>query len=133
MRSLKPITTKLKRFKLQKPLTIVLKIVLLLLLFDVLVAALGNFYLGENAGILLGKSIKVNLSDLLFIEGAVILAIGTFIEVAKAWGEKPSPETTAEVTENVKQIQKRIHVGVLLLIVGAILIGLSIMVGTLLP
>lgn len=127
--SLKPIMAKLKRFKLQKPLTIVLKIVLPLFLLDVLVAALGNFYLGENAGTFLGKSIKVNLSDLLFIEGSVVLAIGTFIEVAKAWG-KPSREASTEATENVKQIHKRIQVGVLLLLIGAILIGLSIIIGT---
>ena len=104
-----------------------------LLIFDVLVTVLGGSYLSENIGTFLGKSRIVILSDLLFFEGEVILAIGIFIAVASAWTEmKPSSEPTTEITGNAELTRdKRIGLGILVIIVGAILMGLSIMVGTL--
>jgi len=110
---LKSIITKLRRFKLQKPLENILLIVFPLLIFDVLVAVLGSFYLSDNAGAFLGKSIKINLSNLLFVEGSVIFAAGTFTLVARVW--------------------RRTRPSILMVIVGVILIVLSIMVATLLP
>jgi len=120
---------------LPKPVKNVLLIVSSLLIFDIVVAVLGGSYLSENIGTFLGKSRTVILSDLLFLEGTVIFAIGTFIAVAKALQEtKPSHLPDEESTEGGKETrEKRIHKGILLMIAGAILTGLSIMVGALLP
>jgi hypothetical protein len=80
-----------------------------------------------------GRGTIVTLSNLLFLEGAIILPIGIFIAVAIAWQKtNPQSETTTETTDNVEQTQeKRLNIGVLMIIIGAILIGLSITVGTL--
>ena len=94
---------------------------------------LGASYLSENTGAFLGKSRTVILSDLLFLEGAVIFAIGIFIAIARAGHKKkPSSEPTTEITDNAEPTRdKRIRPGILMMIVGAILMGLSMMVGTL--
>lgn len=132
---LKKIKTKLRRFKLPKATKKVLFIVLSLLILDALVAVFGAPYLSENIGTFLGKSKTVILSDLLFLEGAVIFAIGTFIAVLRFMKEKePLYETSTETTDNEEQTrEKRIDAGILMIIIGAILMGLSITVGTLLP
>jgi hypothetical protein len=122
-RLLNKIKTKLRQFDFHEAARRVLLIVSALSVFDVVVS------------VLLGKSRTVILlSDLLFLEGTVIFAIGIFIAVARAWQETtPSSETARETTDNVEQTAKRqIHFGMLMVIVGAILIGLSITVGTLL-
>lgn len=133
---LKPLKRKIRKLghlELPEATKKVFLIVSSLLIFDVLVTVLGGSYLSENIGTFLGKSRIVILSDLLFFEGEVILAIGIFIAVASAWTEmKPSSEPTTEITGNAELTrEKRIGLGILVIIVGAILMGLSIMVGTL--
>lgn len=130
---LKSIITKARRFASWKTFKNALLILSSLLIFDVFVAVLGSFYISDNTGAFLGKSIKINLSNLLFFEGAVIFAIGTFIAVARAWQETmPSSEPT-QITDSTEQTEdKRIHPSTLMMIGGAVLIGLSILVGTLL-
>ena len=130
---LKGIITKLRHLELPEAAKNVLLVVSSLLIFDVLVTVLGAPYLSGNTGAFLGKSRIVILSDLLFLEGAVIFAIGIFIAVARAWREtKPSSEPTTEITDNAELTRdKRIRPGILLIIIGTILMGLSMMVGTL--
>lgn len=128
-------TTRLRRLKLPEATKNVLLIVSSLLIFDVLVTALGAPYFSGNIGAFLGKSGTVILSDLLFLEGAVIFAIGAFIAFATAGHEtKLSSEPTTDTTDNAEPTRhKRIDPGILMMIVGAILMGLSMMVGTLFP
>ena len=63
-------------------------------------------------------------SDLLFVEGSFVLVIGVFIAVARAWGERPKPETDENENDETP------HFSVQMMFVGAILIALSILVGT---
>ena len=130
---LKRIITRLRHLELPEAAKNVLLIVSSLLIFDVLVTVLGASYLSGNIGAFLGKSRTVILSDLLFLEGAVIFAIGIFIAVARALQEtKPSSEPTTEITDNAELTRdKRINPSILTMIAGAILMGLSMMVGTL--
>lgn len=126
---------KIRRFITRKALKNVFLMIFPLVMFDVLAAFLGGSYLSENIGTFLGKSKTVILSDLLFEEGAVIFAIGAFVAVIKARKEiKQLPESTTEATVNAEQSRDtRINSGVFLIIVGVILMGLSIAVGTWLP
>jgi len=126
---------KIRRFITRKTLKNVFLMIFPLVMFDVLVAFLGGSYLSENIGTFLGKSKTVILSDLLFEEGAVIFAIGAFVAFIKGRKEtKQLSESTTEATVNAEQSRDtRINSGVFLIIVGVILIGLSIAVGTLLP
>jgi len=121
-------------FELPKAVKKVLLIVSFLLIFDVLVAFLGGSYLSQHVGGFLGKSSRVILSDLLFLEGAAILAVGTIIAVAIATQEiKPSSEPATETTDSAEvTYDKRKNPGTLVIIIGAILIGLAITVGALL-
>lgn len=122
---------KARRFELPKAAKNVLLIVLSLLIFDALVAILGAPYLSANITIFLGKSGAAILSDLLFLEGAVIFTIGAFIAVPRFLQEKkPSDEPSTQTTGNERQTrEKRIHSSILMIITGAILMGLSITVG----
>ena len=132
--SLKGIKARLRRWKLPKIARNVILVVFSLLIFDVLVVVLGASYLSENMGTFLGKSGTVILSDLLFLEGTVIFTIGTFIAVAKAAQKiKPFSEPPTEINVDVEKTpEKRINLATLLIIIGVILMGLSITVGTLL-
>jgi len=130
---LKRIITKLRHLQLPKAAKNVLLIVSSLLIFDVLVAVLGAPYLSENIGAFFGKSRTVILSDLLFLEGAVIFATGTLIAAARARHEKKlSSKPTTEITDNAEPTRdKRIRPDILTMIIGAILMGLSMIIGTL--
>jgi len=122
-----------RRFLLSEAAKITFLTVASLFTFDIWVAALGSSYLSENIDTFMGKSRFVILSDLLFIEGSMILAIGIFISVVKAWPRKqPSPKSTENTKSNGGPIQRSMHLGILVVIAGAILMGLSIIVGTLL-
>ena len=130
---LKETKTNVRRFALPEAAKNVLLIVLSLLIFDALVAFLGAPYLSKNIGTFFGKSKTVILSDLLFFEGAVIFIIGTFMAVLKFIHEKESSyESPTETTDNGGQTREgRIGTGIFVMIMGAILMGLSIIVGTL--
>ena len=131
---LKKIKTKVRLRKLPKAAKKVLSIVLSLLILDALVTVLGAPYLSANTGTFLGKSSTVILSDLLFLEGAVIFAIGTLIVVLRSMHEKLSYKPSTETTDNAGQTrEKRLHPSILMMVIGAILMGLSVTIGTLLP
>jgi len=93
------------------------------------VAFLGGSILTQNIGAL-SESIPKNLSNLLFLEGTIIFAIGIFIAVIKAWREpESSPAPVEETLDDKEQTrEKRMNKGVLLMIVGVILMGLAIIV-----
>lgn len=104
---MKGIKTKLRHLELPEAAKNVLLIVFSLLIFDVLVTVLGASYLSENTITFMGKSRTVILSDLLFLEGAVILAIGTLIAVAKtAQKIKPFSKPPTKITVNEEKLLK---------------------------
>jgi len=132
---LKAVMKKARQLTSQKAVKNVLLTLFFMLIADVLVAVLGASYLSENIGTFLGKSRTVILSDLLFLEGALILAIGTLVAVARAVLEtKLPPRPSTGTTANSEQTrEKRINPETLMIIIGAILLGLSVTVGTLFP
>ncbi len=134
LRLLKRVTTKLKHSELPETTKNILLIVSFLLAFNALVVVLGAPYLSENIAAFLGKSRIVILSDLLFLEGAVILAVGILIAVAAATQKiEPSSEPSAKTTDNADQSPEKLkNLGMLMMIIGAIMIGLSITFGALL-
>jgi hypothetical protein len=76
----------------------------------------------------LGRSSPTILfSDLLFFEGSLILVIGTFIAVVRAWRE-PEPKTNKSTEEN--ESDEGPHFSVLMIIIGVVLIVLAVAVGT---
>lgn len=129
---LKRIKIRVKGFTLPKVVKNVILVVFPLLILDFLVV-LAVYYLKGNSGLILGRSEVVMLSDLLFLEGIVILALGIFYSVGREiLGVKTSSEKPTEATDNAEQSrEKRIHLGIFMAIVGVSLIGLSILVGTL--
>jgi len=129
---LKKIKERVKLRKLPKAAEKVLLIVPSLLILDALVVVLGAPYLSKNIGAFLGKSNTAILSDLLFLEGAVIFAMGTFITLLRPMQEKElSHKPSTETADNGGQTrEKRIRPCILMMIIGAILIGLSITVET---
>lgn len=134
LRLLKKISAKVAHLATIKEAKNILLFVLSLLIFDVLVSVLGTPYLSENIALFLDKSRTVILSDLLFFEGTVTFAIGTFIVVLRFMQEQePSLKPPAQITENEGQTgKKRIHDGIFMMVTGAILMVLSISIGTLL-
>jgi len=88
---------------------------------DALFAAFGWTHFGRLSPALF-------YSDLLFTEGTFVLVIGVFIAVARAWGERPQPETDESTDENENEGTP--HFSLQMMFVGAVLIALSIVVGT---
>ena len=129
---LKSIMAKAKRFMLPKAVRNIILILLLLLILDALVSFLGASYLSEKVGAFLGKSGTLIFSDLLFLEGTIVLAAGTLIAVAvESEKTKPLSKSSKETDPNTEETpEKGINIGVLIIIVGAVLIGLSMTVGT---
>lgn len=113
-------------------------IVLLLLIIDIMLAGLGSLFPSERISFFLGKSATHVLCDLLFLEGAIIFVIGVFLAAGMLElfaSSSPSslfsaPRSSGEdVTESR---QKQFSVGIVLMFVGAILIVLSVAIGTVL-
>lgn len=91
------------------------KIVLFITVVNVLIAILGS-YLGIGIPFFSVKSVLYTISNLLFLEGAIILTIGGFLEIGKAyfpWGSNGS----------------HMSLGVFSMMLGASLVGLSVIVG----
>lgn len=122
-------------FKISRVTRNLLFVVLVLLIFDVLVAGLGTPYLRERISFLSRKSEKIVLCDLLFLEGAIIFSLGSFVAYAtlgKRYGGDKS-RTDSTTTADDKLSQKRIPFWILIMIIGVSFMGLSIAIGTLLP
>lgn len=115
--------------------------VLVLLVFDVVAVKLWASYFqhvriapGLNIFVLLEKSELTMLSDLLFGEGAVILGLGGFLAVG---GSKtsilqqfPGKHYKEEKMANdyLKSHSGQVRSGILLMIVGAVLLGTAIII-----
>jgi len=70
------------------------------------------------------------VSDLFFIEGAAVLGIGTLVVSQSTSARMKHPETEKKDTEEKqrnqeKGVERRISLGWILIIIGAILLGLS--------
>lgn len=130
---LKRLKKMLERFELAKAAEYVLLIVSVFLISDALVTFIGSSYLSTHVGAFLSATTIVVLSDLLFIEGALIFAVGTFIALASTMRRtNPPPEPASEEESEPEQIQKRpVHPIVIIVLIGIVLIGLSILVGLL--
>lgn len=104
-----------------------------MLVFDIVVATLGASYLGGKIPFFSGKSWKTILSDLLFLEGAAIFTVGAFAEYAISGKRYRSEKHEAEgmTTSGEETRQKRISFTMLIMILGAGLIGLSMAIGIL--
>lgn len=135
-----------KRFRVSKEvrnaLLFVVLFVLVLSVFDVLAVKLWASYFqqkfriayGVNIFVFLEKSELTMLSDLLFGEGAVILGLGGFLAVG---GSKtsitqqfPGKHYKEERMANdyLKSRSGQVRFGILLMIVGAILLGTAIII-----
>lgn len=122
-----------KVFKIPKAVKALLLGVSLLLSFDVVLVVLGASYLGETISFFSGKSAKTVLSDLLFLEGAAIFgfsALVTYTILTKRDSDYES-DADGKGTTDERRPQKRIPVWVLILIIGACLIGLSVAISLL--
>ena len=130
-------TGKGRRFKLSPRTKKIALIVLLLLIIDILLAGLGSFFLSDRISFFSGKSATHMLCDLLFLEGAIIFAIGGFLAAGMSElfaGRSPSrlfaaPRSSAEDVAEFRP--KQYSTGTILMIIGASLMGSSIAIGTL--
>jgi hypothetical protein len=123
----KQLATKVRRIAKHAVVKKILKITSLIIVIDIIVAVLGGPFLSLNVGTFLGKSSGVILSDLLFLEGAVIFAVGAFLLLIIPFRTSP----TEGANDDKQSSEKRTHPGIVLTIMGAILIGLSIAIGSL--
>jgi hypothetical protein len=105
-----------------------------LLIFDVLLIKLGASYLQQNFEIFSNKSETTLVSDLLFGEGAIILGVGALLAAGTSiisMGKQYPGQYYKEkemTTDYVKSRPSQMRIGVLLMIIGAFLVGLSILV-----
>lgn len=110
-------------------------IILFLLLFNVFAVSFGSSFLREKLPFLANKSEKLILSDLLFIEGAVIFAIGALIASGASVLRIETPSSLyARPSGHVRYLReerkKQFAFGIILIIIGVALMGLSIAIGT---
>lgn len=101
-------------------------IVAVLFVFDAVAAVIITSYTDRSGA--------VTLSDLLFLEGALAFAIGSFVALAGAGkGAKKTKEPIEPATETQEQLSsKKISLGPLMMIMGVFLILLSMVIGALL-
>ncbi len=121
-----------RRLLTQKLLERVSLVTILFLVVDILITYVGSYIGWISSG---GASMALLLSNLLFLEGSAILAIGIYIAVAKAWSEPPKktePQQQVEETAvESEDVNPNPRYSTLMIFVGAILIVISIAVGTL--
>ena len=126
--------TRLLRF-LQKYQKVIL-VVVLILVVNVLAASLCHSYFMELSWIFYGKSLTVVLSDLLFLEGAVVFAIGTIAASMKPWVSRTlrDKRTTSDIEEGLdkekeKLLKNQMDFWILMIAIGVILLLVSIIIG----
>jgi len=112
-------------------------IILLLLIFDVLAAGLSPL-LRERFRFFSGKSEVHILSDLMFLEGAIIFAVGAFAAsgsrlLGGSRHHHPYIEEKMASARNVRKPRKKVMgSGILMMIIGASFMATSIAIGVLL-
>lgn len=109
--------------------------VILLFLFLINIFIIKFGFLREKLPFMAYKSEKNILSDLFFLEGAFILALGAYVAsgISILRMETPSslyasPNGHSRYVREVRK--KQIAFGTILIIIGASLIGLSIVIGS---
>lgn len=107
---------------------------LLILFLDALVAVFGFSFLHENFSFFVDKSEACILSDLLFLEGAIVFTVGAFVasgvsifRIESKSSLYASPEGHVEYLR--KSRKKQFNSGIVLMVIGAVLIGSSIAIG----
>lgn len=113
----------MRQLLIRKVLQKAFLIVAFFFIADVLIAALSWTSFGRLSPVLF-------LSDLFFLEGSAFMAIGIFIAVAMAWRE---PQSKADESTVESENDEGPHFSIQMMFVGAILIALSIVAGTLSP
>ena len=106
-------------------------VVVLILVVNVLVASLCHSYFTELSWIFYGKSQTVVLSDLLFLEGAVVFAIGTLAASMKPWVSRGRASDVEEELDNdgEKLLKNQMDFWMLMIVIGVILLSVSIIIG----
>jgi len=102
------VAKKKNSFKFPRVTKKIVLVVLLLLFFNALIAVFGFSFLHENFWFFADKSATCILSDLLFLEGAIVFTVGAFVA------------SGASI----------FRFGIVVMIIGAILISSSIVIGT---
>ena len=107
--------------------------ILSLVLFNIFAVSIGVAFFRDKFHFLANKSEKVVMSDLLFIEGGVVFAVGALVAsgASNLRMETPSslyadPDGHAKFLRESRR--KQFSFGIVLMIVGVCLIGLSIAV-----
>lgn len=108
-------------------------ILVFLLLINIFIVKFG--FIREILPLMVYKSEKNILSDLLFLEGACILAIGAYVASGISILRMETPSSLYASPNGhsryVKEVRKKqIAFGTILIIIGASLIGLSILIGS---
>lgn len=135
-----------KRFKVSKVRNLFLFVVLfvlVVLIFDVVAVKLWPSYFQQKYRIAYGVDIFISLekseltmvSDLLFGEGAVMLSLGGILAVGGSKTSILSEMRTGRyykekkmANDYVKSHSRRVRFGILLMIVGAILLGTAVII-----
>jgi hypothetical protein len=110
-------------------------IVLIMLISDVIVAYLGGAYL-SGAFLFFGRGVAGVFSDLLFLEGIVVLAIGLINigGISESQGFNPAHVgATSDRARREPEARKRLrreqlHSGMILILLGPMLIGFSLLI-----
>lgn len=113
--------------------------VFLILTFDVFATYLLAFFRPEGIWFLSNRTELSILSDLLFLEGAIIFAIGAIVASGMSlWHSGASSNTSDQHCAEEKPAadvgearKKRIIPWILMIVIGACLMGLSIAIGAL--
>ncbi|MEA2089661.1 MAG: hypothetical protein U9O89_02750 [Thermoproteota archaeon] len=128
-------TRKLRDFKVPKTVRKIVLVFLCILVFNALVAGLGTPFLCERIWFFSGKSGALVLSDLLFLEGAIIFAVGSFIaggasilriETPTSLFASPGGHTEYVVESRKKQIR----FGLAVMVLGGTLMVSSVVIGS---
>jgi len=125
------------RLKIPKVIQNIIFVVLIILIIDVLAVGLLTTFLH---GWFFGSSGTTILCNLLFLEGAIIFAIGAFLASGITWllGVFRYPQGRYYVEEKMgndirHSRKKQLSTGILIMVVGAMLMGSSVAIGELIP
>lgn len=122
-------------FKFPRVSKKIVLVVLLLLFFNVLITVFGFSFLHENFYFFADKSAARILSDLLFLEGAIVFTVGAFVASgASIFRIESKSSLYANSEGHIKYLhesrKKQFKFGIVVMIIGAILIGSSMVIGT---
>jgi len=127
-------------FRIPRTARNIVLIVLIMLISDIIVAYLAGVYLG-GVLLLFRRGAAGAFSDLLFLEGTVTLAIGLINigGISESQGINPghvgaTSDRARREPEARKRLRKeQLHSGTLLIVLGPVLIGFSLLIPLLLP